>query len=188
MFLSLSTARRRRIQFYGGGAGWDGPLPRAARCAIAYRVCSRCGPPQAEKFCLSHLACGGRQPQLFGYGWSMALGLPQVEKIRLVTERYRVRCATHAPSAVTWPADDRRRRRRRRRDHTRVIITILVAAANANATAGGCYTAIAKPSSLFVFLTIAAAHARPPRPPRLRHRTATATKHRDGRINTKTEG
>ena len=93
----------------------------------------------SRKFCLSHLACGGRQPQLFGYDWSMALGLPQAEKTRLVTERYRVRCATHAPSAVTWPADDRRRQRRRRRDHTRVIITIIVAAANANDLKSGVF-------------------------------------------------
>ena len=32
----------------------------------------------------------------------------QAEKIRLVTERCRgVRCATHSPSAVTWPAGPR---------------------------------------------------------------------------------
>jgi len=87
---------------------------------------------------------GNRKPQVCGYGWRMALGPPQAEKIRPVTERNRVRCATHSPSAVTWPADDGRRRRTRRRDHTWIIVVILVAAANANATAGGCYTAIAK--------------------------------------------
>ena len=167
------------MQFYGGGAGWNGPLPRAAKCAIAYRVCSRCGPPQAEKFCLSHLAYGGRQPHFFGYGWSMALGLSQAEKNRLVTERYRVCCATHAPSAVTWPADDRRRRRRRRRDHTRIIIAIPVAAANANATAGGCYTAIAKTEFTLRFpdhrrrARAAAAAAAPP--PRRHGQKNTAT-------------
>ena len=90
-----------------GRAGWDGPLPRAARCAIAHRVCSHGGPPQAGKFCLSHLACGhcgGRQPKVCGYGisygWRMALDPPQTEKIRPVTERNRVRCATHSPSEL----------------------------------------------------------------------------------------
>ena len=77
-------------------------------------------------------------------------------------KRYRVRCANHSPSAVTWPADDGRRRRRRRRDHTRIIIVILVAAANANATAGGCYTAIAK--------TEFSLHFSSPSPPRTRSR------------------
>ena len=97
-----------------------------------------------EKFCLSHLACGGRQPKVCDYGWRMALGPPHAEKIRPVTERCRVHCATHSPSAVTWPAYNGLRRRRRRRDHTRIIVVILVAAVNANATAGSCYTAIAK--------------------------------------------
>ena len=120
------------------GAWWDGPLPRTARCTIAHRVlCSHGGPPQAEAFCLSHLACGGRQPQVCGCGWRMALCPLQAEKIRPVTGRNRVRCATHSPSTVTsglaaWPADDGRRRRRWRHDHTRIIVVILVAAANAN--------------------------------------------------------
>ena len=137
------TRHARHKNCKGSRRGWQ--LGTTGEMPISFLVRTR-------EICLSHLACGGRQQQVCGYGWRMALGLPHAEKIRPVTERYRVRCATHSPSAVTWPAyNGLRRRRRRRRDHTRIIVVILVAAVNANATAGSCYTAIAKPEFVLRF-------------------------------------